>query len=297
MNGTTTVVGREAPLEHRLTLADGRAMAWVECGDPAGRTVLYCHGFPSCGREVLFADGAARELGLRLVAPDRPGFGGSAPHAGRRILDWPDDAVALMARIGSVSASVLGVSGGAPYALACAARRPAMFGPVATVGGLGSLTDADAIDGMSAASRLSIRLARRGSRIQAALFHVLAAAVRRRPRLMFGLLAGGAPPADRTVFRDRELRQTWEVAIRRALVGGADGAIQELRLYSRGWGFDPAHVGTHVDIWHGGRDSVVPVGHAHRLAADLPHCRLQILSDDGHFSLPIHRTRDILRTL
>jgi len=280
-----------------LTLPDGRVLTWTECGDPTGRPLLYCHGFPSCGREALFADAAARALGIRVLAPDRPGYAAAASQPGRRITDWPLEALAILDALAVTRAPVLGVSGGAPYALACAAHAPGRFGPVATAGGLGPLTTNADAHGMSALSRLSIRLARRGSPLLAGLFHLLAAVIRRQPRLMFALLAGSAPPRDRDVFRDRELRGTWQAALQAAVCNGAAGAIGELRLYTRPWGFDLDRVTVPVDVWHGGLDTVVPPAHGQRLAAALPNATYRGCPDDGHFSLPIRWIDGILERL
>ena len=51
-----------------LRLPDGRRLAYAEYGDPAGRPLIYNHGLLSSRFEAAFADGAARRLGLRLIA-------------------------------------------------------------------------------------------------------------------------------------------------------------------------------------------------------------------------------------
>lgn len=282
---------------NQLRRPDGRTLVWVEQGDPAGQPVLYCHGFPSCGREARFADAAARAAGVRLIAPDRPGMGASTPQPGRRIRDWPAEAQALQAHLGLAPLPVLGLSGGAPYALACAALAPKHFGPVGCVGGLGPLATVEDARGMSVVSRLSIRLARRRSRLQAAMFHTLGAVIRRQPKILFALLAGTAPPADRTVFRDRELRGTWQAAMRHAMTNGAGGAIDELRLYVQPWDVPLEQIDVPVTLWHGDQDTVVPGHHAERLHALLPTSTLQRCPGEGHFSLPIRYVEAILHEL
>ena len=284
-------------MSQQLDRPDGRTLAWCEQGDPDGQPVLYCHGFPSCGREARFADTAARAAGVRLIAPDRPGMGDSTPQPGRRIRDWPAEARALQAHLGAATMPVLGLSGGAPYALACTAMAPERFGPIACLGGLGPLEDPEHALGMSAVSRLSIRLARRRSPLQAAMFHTLGAVIRRQPKILFALLAGTAPPADRAVFRDRELRGTWQAAMRHAMANGAGGAIDELRLYVQPWDVPLERIDASVTLWHGDQDSVVPGHHAERLHALLPTSTLQRCSNEGHFSLPIRHIETALSCL
>ena len=67
-----------------ISLPDGRKLAYSEYGDRHGKPVIYFHGFPGSRVEGLLMDAAAKWLGLRIVAPDRPGFGRSDFQAGRR---------------------------------------------------------------------------------------------------------------------------------------------------------------------------------------------------------------------
>ena len=74
-----------------VTTPSGRALRVHTAGDPAHPTVFVLHGSPSSG--MLYPpnveDAAAH--GLRLVSYDRPGYGGSTPHPGRRVADAAAD--------------------------------------------------------------------------------------------------------------------------------------------------------------------------------------------------------------
>lgn len=67
---------------------------------------------------------AAAEAGIRLIAPDRPGMGGSDFQPGRRVIDWPADVAALAEHLALERFAVLGYSGGAPFAAAVGAMLP-----------------------------------------------------------------------------------------------------------------------------------------------------------------------------
>ena len=95
---------------------------WLrQYGDPEGNLVFYFHGWPGSRCEPRLLHSVCAELQLRLVAPDRPGLGLSDFQRGRKLLDWPKDVCELADRFGVFRFTVLGVSGGGPYALACAA--------------------------------------------------------------------------------------------------------------------------------------------------------------------------------
>ena len=116
-----------------LQLPDGRRLAWAEYGSGDGKPVLFFHG----GNDSRLAGGliaeAARDVNVRLVCPDRPGYGASTFHPRRRFLDWPADVSRLTVHLGIGPFAVLGHSGGGPHALACAQAMPSRITAVGTV--------------------------------------------------------------------------------------------------------------------------------------------------------------------
>jgi pimeloyl-ACP methyl ester carboxylesterase len=280
-----------------MTLADGRALAWVELGPVDGQPVLYCHGFPSTGPEAAFVEAAAHATGARVLAPDRPGYGHSDHAPGRTLTGWTHDALALLDHLGIDSVPVIGFSGGGPYALACAWRRPERFPRVATFGALDWLAAPGSEEGMAVLSRLSIRLARRSRPAQAGLFRVLAILIRIAPRTLFSLLSAGHCPADRAVFDDPHVRSQWTRALHDSVMRGAAGAITELRLYVGDRPFALEEVRVPVALWHGLDDTVVPSRHGERLAAALPGCEARFLPGEGHFSTPVKVVEEALEEL
>ena len=126
----------------RIRLADGRRLGYAEYGDPEGKPLFYCHGFPASRLEAALLDPSARKAGVRVVAADRPGCGLSDFQPDRRIGDWPGDVVELAGALGIDRFAVVGVSGGGPYALACARKIPQRLTAAAVVCGLGPVGEA-----------------------------------------------------------------------------------------------------------------------------------------------------------
>lgn len=58
-------------------------------------------------------------LGVRYLVVNRPGFGGSDPSPGRSVVAFAHDLEEVMGRLSYERFCVVGVSAGAPYALAC----------------------------------------------------------------------------------------------------------------------------------------------------------------------------------
>ncbi|KAF5986628.1 proline iminopeptidase [Fusarium coicis] len=110
-----------------IDLLDGRHLGYHEFGDPTGTTdtVLYIHGTPDSGITLSgFQDRLAKRLGVRWIAPDRPGIRNSTFYPHRRVLDYPTDLGALVRHLGLPNYRIIGTSGGTGYTPACAQALP-----------------------------------------------------------------------------------------------------------------------------------------------------------------------------
>src|SRR6476646_9663668 len=101
-----------APLEHRITAPDGRTLAAVEWGDPAGVPLIAIHGTPG-GRLGRWRDPSIYERGgVRRITFDRAGYGLSTRRPGRRVADIAEDVVPIADALGIDRFAVTGRSGG-----------------------------------------------------------------------------------------------------------------------------------------------------------------------------------------
>jgi pimeloyl-ACP methyl ester carboxylesterase len=287
----------ERTSSQRITLRDGRILGFAEYGDPQGRPLLYFHGFPASRLEAALTDEAAARLGIRVIAPDRPGIGLSDFQPGRRIGDWPADVADLAEALGLGRFAVLGVSGGGPYALACATEIPERLSAVGIVGGLGPLDAGAVMQGMSVLSRFYLGIFRHAPGAGEMLFALAAQIARRYPDRLFSLFTANVPAPDREALARPEIRNLFLASLNEAVRGGSRGGSRELYLYTRPWGLELASIKIAVDLWHGRLDATVPVVMGENLARSLPGCRSRFLPGEGHFSLPLNRMEEILRTL
>lgn len=262
-------------------------MAWSERGDPAGHPVVYCHGFPGSRLEVEIAATAAARAGVRLIAPDRPGFGHSSPGGDQRLHEWPADLAQLLDALEIERCGIFGMSGGGPYALASGARLGPRIDVIALVSGLGPLDAPGARDGMAPFNRASIHLAQHHPWVQAGLFHVLGAVLRHTPAAVQSLMRAGEAGPDRSVLDQPGVAKALRAGMRGNVRQGAGAAIDELRSYVAPWPFALDQITTRVLLWHGEADTVVPPSHARTLAARLPDAHITLLPGEGHFSVPI----------
>lgn len=282
----------------QLTLPDGRVLAYTEWGDPGGRPVLYCHGFPGSRLEARLADRAALDLGIRLIAADRPGFGRSTFRAGRRLSDWPADLARLADSLSIGRFHLIGVSGGGPYAIACGQQLGERIERLAIVCGLGEFSGPNPTAGMYPAAAASIRFCLASPGLAHWTYRrVIGPTLRRHPEKILKLLVGNAVPADREVLSDPEVRNALLTSFRECFAAGSAGPTHELGLFTTAWDIDPAKVQVPVDLWHGDLDRTVPARMGRRHARLLPRVDAHFIAVEGHFSLIVRYMRDILAAL
>lgn len=283
--------------EHRVPLPDGRTLACLELGDPGGAALLYFHGFPGSRREGRLAADAGARLGLRVLAPDRPGFGESTFLAGRTIGSWAEDVAALADRFSLDRFAVLGVSGGGPYALACAARIPERLSRVALVCPLAPAVRRDLTAGMVTLNRRALSLAARTPSLARLVLGLVARLARRYPDRFFAHMDASAPPADQPVLADPRHRALLAASTVEALRQGGRGLAHELVLLGRPWDFDLADVPLRVPIWQGLDDNIVPPAMARYLAEALPRGEPHYIPGEGHVSLIVRHLEAVLGEL
>ena len=283
--------------EHRLHLPQGRTLACLELGDPTGPAVLYFHGFPGSRLEARVAADAATRLGLRLLAVDRPGFGQSTFQARRTVGSWATDVAALADQLALRRFSIVGVSGGAPYALACAARLSDRLARVALVCPLGPLDVAHGRAGMLAQDRVMLALATRAAPLARGAVHMLAHWMRQDADRYVKFMMAGMVSPDRELFADPGYRALVMASTAEALRQGGTGAAWELTLIARPWDFRLEDVRMSVSLWQGLADQILPAAMARRLAAALPACTPRFLPGEGHLSLVVRHIGEVLAEL
>ncbi len=282
----------------QIRLGDGRRLGYAEYGDPEGQPLFYCHGFPASRLEAALLDPAARKVGVRVIAADRPGCGLSDFKPDRRIGDWPGDVVELADALDIDRFSVVGVSGGGPYALACAWKIPERLKAAGVVCGLGPVIEPWATRDMQWNRRLVFRLARLAPWLLRMIYAgVIDQLIRRRPAVILSLLTRTPVLPDRRVLDRLDVRIALLASIQEAVRSGPRGILYELSLYTHEWDFRPEEIVMTVDLWHGEADPIVPVVHARALVERLPRVRPRILAEEGHFSLPINHMESILLSL
>ena len=284
-----------------IRLPDGRVLAYAEWGDPDGRPVFFFHGMPGSRLFIPDPDAAVDEH-VRVIAPDRPGMGGSDPQPGHVVADWPADVTPLADALGLGRFGVVGWSAGTPYAFACAASIPErLTGAAGTTSGAAmrylivedpglrvSLLDDDdqqiydaLPQGRDAAEHIA-----------AALAAEFVTSLTEHPEQ---LVDQESDPGDEAFLDDPAERNAFIHSVREALRQGPEGIAPQYVAQIAPWGFRLEDIAIPVHVWAGANDHTPP--ERMRLVADkIPNVEFTIWDDVGHAGIAKH-LRDVLHEL
>jgi pimeloyl-ACP methyl ester carboxylesterase len=154
--------------------------------------------------------------------------------------------------------AVLGISGGGPYAAACAWKLPQLLTGVGIVSSLAQLDVPGAVEGMGRQNRMSFRLVGRLPVLGQLVMARVGWSVRRRPERV--LERGVGTTVDKQYLSRPEIRNVLVESLTDAFHSGSRGPGWELCLYARPWGFRVEDIRAAVHLWHGEADANAPIG-------------------------------------
>jgi pimeloyl-ACP methyl ester carboxylesterase len=272
-------------LTRLVRIGDERVLAVDERGEPGGKPVFLLHGTPGSRVGPLPRASVIYRLGVRLITYDRPGYGMSDRRFGRTVADVAEDVAAIADALELDSFAVIGRSGGAPHALACAALLPGRMTRAAALVTLAP-PEAEGLDwfrGMAASNVIEHTTAASGSGPITALLAPAAALVRADPTSLVPGLDDDLPEPDRNVVADYGIRRMLAHNFAEALRSSTAGWVDDALAFCSPWGFDPQSITVPTLLWHGDADVFSPVEHSRWLGRRIPGATVVIQEGAAHF--------------
>lgn len=281
----------EMPEPRTVRTADGRAVGFYEYGDPKGAPVVAFHGTPACGAGFAWADTRARARGIRLLAPDRPGVGDSDPWESGRGSIVEHYAPALGAFVDALdieSFSIIGYSGGGPYALAVAHAFPDRIPAAAIVAGAGQVGVWASVRDFDATDWVLTRLAHRAPALARASLALSARAARLAPKASLQFAQLEMTAADRAVMAKFPSARAALAVFSQSCRHGTRGVVDDYAALGRPWGFAVEEIAVPVHCWHATDDHIVPMYHTNELVRRIPGAELTQWEGEGHLAIVDH---------
>jgi pimeloyl-ACP methyl ester carboxylesterase len=284
-----------------ITTAEGRDLAYEQAGDLEGAPVFVLHGTPGCRLSGRHPDESrVSAAGLRIVTYDRPGYGRSSRHRGRRVVDCVSDVAAIADELGLERFAVMGGSGGGPHALAVGARLAERVTRVWCDVGVApyDAVDLDWLAGMDPSNVKELGWALAGE-------DTLVGELERETQKALDQVADDPAAllddfelsaSDRAVLADEGVRQTLRASVVEMFANGVWGWVDDDLVLIRPWGFEVQELEVPVEIRYGVSDVLVPAAHGEWLATHIAHAEVTIDEQGGHLSTPDQRL-DKLRAL
>jgi pimeloyl-ACP methyl ester carboxylesterase len=285
-------------LSQSFRLSDGRTLSYAEYGLPDGRPVFYFHGQSGSRLEPVMLDVSDFEkTGIRLIACDRPGMGGSDFQPGRGFSHWPADIVALADRLGLGKFGVFGVSGGGGYVSACARLIPERLSAAVIASGAGWMDSQEARASLPVMNRLMWGLAARSARMIGLLLTLTTPKAQTDPAKIRKQMMRSMPPVEAAVFEKPGRLEAFMASGAESMRQGIQGIAWDVHLCARPWDFRLEDIHFPVRLLHGEADLNVPVAVARKVAATIPGCQATYYPGEGHFSTVANHLDEVFRTL
>lgn len=278
-------------MDFRMTLSDGREMSYAIYGHPQGKPLVALHGSADSRLTWQLLDADARQAGVRLIAPDRPGFGRSPYNPGRTTVDHAHDVVELADHLDLEHFDVISISGGLVFGLAAAWAHPDRVRALTSYSGL-YLTAPGAVPEMNPLQRMIASVGLKHPAVLRPLGRVLfgpqVLLAKWAPSLVFKMIRATRPEGDRAVL-DRP-----EVAA--LMIEAVPVQFRSVRAVTDAFGaqqlppfpFTLSEIQQPIHLWQGGQDDVHTPAMARYIAAECPGATLYFHEELATFDFDVH---------
>ena len=275
-----------------IKLRNGNNIGYAIYGNKKNFPIFYFHGWP--GSRFELKNIPLKKKKCFIIALERPGYGISDPISKFKILDWPKIVLEVANKLKIKKFSIIGVSGGAPFALACANTiKNKRLKSIAIVCALAP----SKAKGMNKGRVGMLLNLGRKPFISWLIFNFL------RVRLLNGNLEKSfnkwknkisLPEIDLKLFtidRGKRLMENFKEAVKH----GTKGVHRDANLYSNYWGFKLKNIKKKIFVWHGDKDLTVPIITNKYYKKKLKNNKIFIKPNEGHFSICYNFMNDIIQ--
>jgi len=271
-----------------LILEDGRKLGFIDYGNPNGLPIILLHGTP--GSRVFGFENEPLLINneLRIITPERPGYGLSDSFQNRTINDFSHDIEQLANSLNIDKFHVAGVSGGGPYVLACAYCLPSRVLSATLIASATPTGLSGFFKGMSLGNKVAFILAKYMPFLLKPLYMYSANLIQKHPEKLLQGINSQLCSWDQQVLSNLEEDgkiETFIYHIREAYQQGYLGAYSDMMLLTKPWGIDFQALKLPIFMWHGESDTLMPISSAKSFSKILPNPECFFIKQAGHLLL------------
>lgn len=274
--------------DHTIKLNDGRNLGYMEYGCQSGVPFLLFHGTPGSRKWFTRDEPIFEKYNIRVITPERPGYGNSDFLKNRNLLGWSNDVSELMDKLEIERAHIVGVSGGGAYALGCASQIPERVVSATLVSSVAPPGIEGYTEEMAGGNKFIFFLVNKLPILARLLLLMSARAFRKYPDKVLAQIESQLCESDIRVLREstgKDIENSFAMHTQEAYKTGVNGALSDLKLVSNSWDINFADINVPILLWHGESDTLSPIAGGKYLSQVIPNIEANFIPDAGHFLL------------
>ena len=265
-----------------FTLSDGRTLAFDSYGDPDGIPVIFSHGFSDSHVIRNPDDDLTASLGVRWIAADQPGVGGSSPKTGRKMADWSADMAELADHLGLQRFNAAGHSGGGPHALAVAFHLPERVAKVVLASPVAPFDEPGVTKMLVMKDLKTIAKLRHLHRLIRWAMRADAKKIVKDIPSYVESVVDELPSEAQTMLRNPAQQALFEENFRLGYIQEEEG-VYEMTMALWIGDFSPRDIAQPVELFYGTADDIISPAMPRHLCAELKQCRSHPWRVAGHY--------------
>jgi len=272
-----------------ITLIDGRKLEYTEFGDPEGRPLIYFHGILHSREAFHPYSTFAEEHGIRIIAPERPGFGHTSPQKTVSLSNYSKDIEQLADHLALEVFHVFGDGDAGPAALACANLLPHRVCRAAVTGCMPE-PQFEFMEDMLPFDRKLHNMAKMAPKSVLYPFSKIVLKALKKNNNYFDLMASDFYETDKAILFSDEHKNIFRQTMENLDISpdNTDGFIRDYFGRLTPWDFQVEKTGTEVHLWHGRHDCFSTIKSAIAISEALPNCVTHFMESDGHYLFISH---------
>uniref|UniRef100_UPI0038CBF7E8 alpha/beta fold hydrolase n=1 Tax=Celerinatantimonas yamalensis TaxID=559956 RepID=UPI0038CBF7E8 len=250
---------------------------------------MFCHSILGSRMECFDLNiDWAKKNGLRLIIPDRPGYGYSDPNPYISYQLWSLDALELMEKLHINTFSLIGYAAGCHYACTLASLAPDRVQHMVLIGSGSPITEPKDYQKATPLFMMQTQLAKHFPQLYRLFLVILERSLKENPIYYIDLLATEVHADDRLLLQQSKYYRLLELTCAEVSRQGIRAFAEELAQYSQPSTFNYTSIQTPVTLWHGENSSYIPLKNALRVHNQLPHSEFNLVKNANHLFIYQH---------